>query len=101
MSTIYRPTLRMDDRFRQYVDQCHKVTRNEIDRNKLLRLMLFAAPFSALYHDRLRSLLLPDRDAPLPCWHPGEEALWMEQQAEERGGASIGTIKVGDFQTVV
>jgi len=48
---LYRPTVRYDDLFKTYVDQVFKST--TLDRNQIIRLALFSAPFNKLFQHQL------------------------------------------------
>jgi hypothetical protein len=88
---MYRPTVRMDDRYEEYVNLIFRATPNEIDRNKILRLMMFAAPFSGFFQSEVSRLLLPDVLLPSPPWSRSDSDLWRLSEApgEQGKGASI------------
>lgn len=72
---VYRPTVRYDDLFKVYVDQIFKAT--SLDRNQIIRLALFSAPFSPLFQHQIKKHMT----SPLPsaCWEVTDHGLWMEQ----------------------
>lgn len=59
---MYRPTVRYDDLFREYVDSLFNAT--DVDHNQIIRAALFAAA----HPEKLQILLQPYRkkDFPLP-----------------------------------
>lgn len=72
---VYRPTVRYDASYKKYVDQVFKAT--NLDRNQIIRLALFAAPFSPLFQHQLKKHMT----SPLPSasWEVTDHGLWMEQ----------------------
>lgn len=72
---MYRPTVRYDDKYKDYVDQVFKAT--SLDRNQIIRLALFAAPFSPLFQYQIKKHMT----SPLPpaCWEVTDHGLWLEQ----------------------
>lgn len=74
---MYRPTVRYDEVFRDYVDTLFQVT--HLDRNQIMRAALFAAAFS----DEFKALLEPYQkdDVPLPSppWSLEQYGFWLEQ----------------------
>lgn len=87
---IWRPTIRMDDVFRQYVEDWYRATVPAIDRNRIVRLMLFCAPFSAIFQGTIRDYMLPDVPAPSPRWTRHDSGLWMNQYWQEGRGVFYG-----------
>lgn len=77
---MYRPTVRYDDRYKKYVDQIFKAT--NLDRNQIIRLALFAAPFSPLFQHQLEKYMTSP--LPTPIWEVTDHGLWMEQTFEKR-----------------
>lgn len=81
---MYRPTVRYSNTYKEYVDQVfHSTT---LDRNQIIRLALFAAPFSPLFQNQLQKYMT----SPLPptFWEVVDHGLWIDQSfeiKEERG----------------
>lgn len=86
MGDVYRPTVRMDDTFQKYIEAAFHAS--TLDRNQIVRLMLFTAPLSAVYVGMLREWLHPGIDAPAPIWTRRDTDLWRQQTWEnaERSG---------------
>ncbi|OIJ07616.1 hypothetical protein BKP35_18180 [Anaerobacillus arseniciselenatis] len=78
---VYRPTVRYDDRFKEYVDEIFKAT--SLDRNQIIRLALFAAPFSPLFQHQIKKHMTST--LPQASWEVTEHGLWMEQTFLKRG----------------
>lgn len=85
---MYRPTVRYDDIFREYVDQLFKAT--HLDRNQILRGALFAAAHSEEFRRLLASHKKKDVSLPLPDWEPHQDRYWMEQSPKiKEGGKDV------------
>lgn len=76
---MYRPTVRGDDAFEKYVDALFHATSKDFDRNKILRLMMFSAPFSVVFMDKVKPFLLP-ASLPSPLWNRYDDELWREHE---------------------
>lgn len=75
---MYRPTVRMDDRYKNYVDQLFQET--NLDRNQIIRLAMFAAPFSGIFRSKIEQHMKQGlRDCPQPSWSPQQADLWKGQ----------------------
>jgi hypothetical protein len=81
---VYRPTVRYDDIFREYVNSLFRAT--TLDRNQIIRGALFAAAHS----NEFQQLLEPykKKDVPLPCspWSFEQHEIWLEQCPETKEG---------------
>ncbi|MBU8773168.1 hypothetical protein [Cytobacillus oceanisediminis] len=75
---MYRPTVRYDDIFRDYVDKlfhtCH------LDRNQIIRGALFAAAHSKEFQELLKPFCKKDVSLPFPSWQLEDGQYWMEQR---------------------
>lgn len=73
---MYRPTVRYDDVYKKYVDSLFQST--TLDRNQIIRLALFAAPFSTLFNAQIKKHMT----SPLPqaFWEVEDHGLWIGQQ---------------------
>lgn len=82
---MYRPTVRYDEIFREYVDKlfhsCH------LDRNQIIRCALFAAAHSEEFQELIKPFSKKDVPLPSPVWELSESWYWMEQRSviKERG----------------
>jgi hypothetical protein len=74
--TMYRPTIRCSDVYKDFLDSLTDVT--GLDRNQLIRLALFSAPFSNLFVAQLKNKV-GDVPLPSPMWEVFDHDLWMEQ----------------------
>jgi hypothetical protein len=86
--TMYRPTVRYDDVYRDYVgDVFHATT---LDRNQIIRLALFVAANSQEYNAILSEYKKADVSTlPHAKWQPDQSPLWQGQSySEEKGGTS-------------
>lgn len=73
---MYRPTIRCADVYKDYLDSLADVT--GLDRNQLIRLALFSAPFSNLFVAQVKQHG-KDVTLPSPAWETFNHGLWMEQ----------------------
>lgn len=81
---VYRPTVRYDEMYRDYVDQVYRAT--SLDRNQIVRLALFAAPFSPLFNAQLKKHMTSP--LPSPQWGVVDHGLWMDQSFTKREGGT-------------
>lgn len=77
---MYRPTVRYDDVYKSYVEDVFKAT--TLDKNQIIRLALFAAPFSPLFNAQLKKHMTSS--LPSPNWEVTEHGLWLEQTYQKR-----------------
>lgn len=82
---MYRPTVRYDDIFREYVNSLFHVT--HLDRNQIIRAALFVAGHSKDFHNLMNEYKKIDVSIPSPLWDSDQHRYWMEQSPgkEERG----------------
>lgn len=73
---MYRPTVRYNDRFKEYVEEMFKST--HLDRTQIIR----AALFIAAHTEEFKQLIsrYKKKDVPLPSspWWPTDHHLWLE-----------------------
>ncbi|OIJ22064.1 hypothetical protein BKP45_05145 [Anaerobacillus alkalidiazotrophicus] len=81
---VYRPTVRYDDLYKKYVDQVFKAT--SLDRNQIIRLALYAAPFSPLFQHQLKKHMTSPLSSAL--WEATDHGLWLEQSFHQKEGGS-------------
>lgn len=74
---MYRPTVRYDDVFRDYVDALFHST--QLDRNQILRGALFSAAHSNKFLALLEPYKKKDVPMPSPKWPLNDDRYWMEQ----------------------
>lgn len=84
---MYRPTIRCADIYKDYLDSLADVT--GLDRNQLIRLALFSAPFSNLFIAQVEQKAV-DVPIPSPIWKVYDHDLWLEQDPkQEKGGMDV------------
>ncbi|MFD2679630.1 hypothetical protein [Bacillus seohaeanensis] len=79
---MYRPTLRCSDVFKDYLQSLADVT--GLDKNQLIRLALFSAPFNKLFIAQIEQNA-SDVTLPSPTWEVFDSRLWMEQNPKLEG----------------
>jgi len=84
----YRPTVRYDDLYRDYIDQLYDVT--TLSRAQIIRLALFSAPFSPLFNTQISKFSkceVTTSSSPSLLWDVIDAGLWMDQSfiKEEKG----------------
>lgn len=86
--SMYRPTVRYDDVFKQYVDDLFRVT--DLDRNQIIRGALFAAAHSKEFHRLLEEHKRKDVLLPHPSWQLSDSHYWKEQRLKiKEGGKDV------------
>lgn len=101
---IYEPRIRCAEAYRDYVNQLYANT--TLDRNQIMRLMMFVAPFSGLFQSTVEKKLRQGRDSiPSPIWTPKADLLWLTQggeghQLQDKGAEviNVGTIGSGNYR---
>jgi hypothetical protein len=81
--TMYRPTVRYDDVFRDYINNLFHAT--HLDRNQLIRGALFAAAQSKEFQTLLKPYQKKDVPLPSPLWKAEQHCFWMEQSPKIKG----------------
>jgi hypothetical protein len=79
---LYRPTLRCSDVFKDYLQSLADVT--GLDKNQLIRLALFSAPFNKLFIAQIEQKT-GDVTLPSPTWEVFNHRLWIEQDPKTEG----------------
>jgi hypothetical protein len=74
---LYRPTVRYDDVYKDYVDELFHAT--HLDRNQILRAALFSAPFSDEFKALIENYRKKDVPLPDPKWSLIHGEYWLEQ----------------------
>ncbi len=93
---MYRPTVRYDDAFKDYVDSLFHAT--YLDRNQIHRLGLFLLGQTEQGRRLLTSHLKKDVPLPSPTWTINDHGLWMfqtwlDREEGEKGETSYATQK--------
>lgn len=87
---MYRmPTVRCDDAFGEYINDIYQST--HLDKNQIVRLALFTAPFNAAFVTQLKKHIKPGASLPSSDWEVFEHGYWMDQTyqvKEEEGDAN-------------
>lgn len=78
----YEPKIRCADAYREYINSLYQAT--NLDRNQIMRLMMFAAPFSGLFLSTVEGKFLKPgiAAAPSPSWTAKSDLLWLTQGGE-------------------
>jgi hypothetical protein len=86
---MYRPTVRYDDVFKEYIDSLFHAT--HLDRNQIIRGALFAAAHLEEFQNLLNDYKKKDVPLPLPLWEVTQHRFWLEQcpGIEEKGGKDV------------
>jgi hypothetical protein len=71
---MYRPTVRYDDLFKEYVDKLNETTR--LDSNQIMRLALFLLGHTREGKEIINRCSLPDVTLPTPPWDKNNHKLW-------------------------
>ncbi|MEH6947703.1 hypothetical protein V7068_11650 [Bacillus sp. JJ634] len=90
---MYRPTVRYDDVFKEYIDSLFHAT--HLDRNQIIRAALFAAAYSKEFLNLLTEHKKKDVPLPPPLWERTQHGYWMEQSPKIRrtkGGRDVNDI---------
>lgn len=88
---MYRPTVRYDDTFKDYINHLFHAT--HLDRNQLIRAALFAAAHSKEFRELLKPYQKRDVSLPLPQWSLNDSRYWMEQSPGIKGeGGDVNAI---------
>jgi len=78
---MYKPTVRMSDCYRGWLDDMVKYTR--LDKNQLIRLALFHAPYNKDFITEVEIASRRNSGAlPRPAWTKRDRQIWKEQSAE-------------------
>ncbi|WP_458414516.1 hypothetical protein ACNQFZ_06525 [Schinkia sp. CFF1] len=93
MGTIWRPTLRCDSAYRDYINSLHDST--VLDKNQIIRLMMFVAAhtndFKVIISEYKRSDVT---EIPAAPWNSWEDALWLNQSyKQKRNGVTSKSIE--------
>jgi hypothetical protein len=84
---MYRPTVRYDDVFKEYIDGLFHAT--HLDRNQIIRAALFAAAYSKEFQELMTEHKKKDVPLPPPLWKSNQHRYWMERTPKKEGGKDI------------
>lgn len=78
---MYEPKIRCADAYREYIDRLYKATK--LDRNQIVRLAMFCAPFSGLFQSKIEGRHLKDgQTLPPASWNQKQDGIWLTQSGE-------------------
>lgn len=85
MGTVWRPALRCDSVYKNYIDSIYEST--SLDKNQIMRLMMFIAAHSSEF----KEILFEYRkngvtSMPAAPWHSWEDVLWLNQTYKKSRG---------------
>lgn len=98
MMTMYRPTVRYSDVYKDYVDSLFQST--TLDRSQIIRAALFVAGHSDEFLKLLADYRRSDVPPPSPTWSLSDRALWLESSPKiEREGEDVRAINGRETST--
>lgn len=72
---MYRPTVRMDDVFKDWIEKLVKET--GLDRAQIIRLSIYSAPFSEVFQEQINKRRHGDVNLPPTAWERDSDGdLW-------------------------
>ncbi|MEC1744092.1 hypothetical protein [Schinkia azotoformans] len=78
MGTVWRPALRCDSSFKDYIESLRKVT--SLDKNQIMRAMMFVAAHSEDFKFVISEYKKEGvTSLPVPSWNPWEDEHWLNQ----------------------
>lgn len=80
--TTYRPTVRCDVRFKDYISEVSEAT--GIDRVQVIRLALFSAPYSAVFRQEIARQVKSGKVIPEPVWGMEDGSMWLNPQGDDQ-----------------
>jgi hypothetical protein len=86
---VYRPTVRYDDRFKDYVNDLFHAT--TLDRNQIMRLALFLLGHTKEGNGILSEHLKKNTSLPSPSWSIQHGGLWKAQATVSLDGGRTST----------
>ncbi|AST93271.1 hypothetical protein BC6307_19410 [Sutcliffiella cohnii] len=89
--------MRYDEAFQSYVEELFKAT--TLDRNQIMRLALYSAPYSKLFLAQLNAHKRVDVALPFPTWNVFDHHYWRGKPVADdgRGGDVNAAEKVIDI----
>ncbi|MGM0879054.1 MAG: hypothetical protein ACQEWV_31550 [Bacillota bacterium] len=85
---VYRPTVRYDNAFREYVDDLFHAT--TLDRNQIIRAALFSAAFSPNFEQLMKQYKRTDVPIPSPMWKADQHGFWLDRNpSKQEGGKDV------------
>lgn len=91
MGTVWRPALRCDSAYRDYIDSLSDMT--SLDKNQIMRLMLFVASTSEEFKDIISEYKKDDVTVlPEAIWEKWEDGFWLNQTYQKKTGVTDQTL---------
>jgi hypothetical protein len=81
MNKIYRPSVRYDARYKDFVDRIKEGT--NLDGAQIIRLALFVAASNPSFVNKLKEYSDREFKMPMPKWNRKDDNMWLLQQGEE------------------
>jgi hypothetical protein len=79
---IYRPSVRYDHRYKDYVDRVKEAS--GLDGAQIIRLALFVASSNPQFAAKIKEYATKeDVKLPMPRWDKKDDNMWLLQQGEE------------------
>jgi hypothetical protein len=83
---MYRPTVRYHDIFKEYVNDLFHSSR--LDRNQIIRLALFAAPYSSFFQQELKHTQKKGVSV-VAGWRLTDKGLWVNNEEPRKQGVKL------------
>lgn len=80
MTKPYRPSVRYDARYKDYVDRIKECT--GLDGAQIIRLALFVSASNPQFISKLKEYADDDFKMPMPRWSKSDDNMWLSQQGE-------------------
>lgn len=88
---MYRPTVRYDDIYKEYVENIFNAT--HLDRSQIIRAALFIAGHTEKFSKIMEPYLKRGVSLPRPIWSENDKELWINQKPEHSSKPSELPIK--------
>lgn len=82
MSDFYKPTVRYDSRYKDYVQALAEGSGLSV--NQIMRLALFCAPFCGTFMRKIKAVSERPFEIPVPAWTLKDDVMWLEQKGPEK-----------------
>lgn len=87
MNKVYRPSVRYDARYKDFVDRIKEVT--DLDGAQIIRLALFVAANNPAFVGKIKEYGRDGFKMPMPKWNRKDDNMWLLQQGEEASAHDI------------
>lgn len=84
---MYRPTVRYDDIYQEYVTNLFHAT--HLDRSQIIRAALFIAGHTEKFSEILSPYVKRGMTLPQPLWDETEHELWLNQKYERKNESTV------------